>query len=666
MLWLTFSQALPGQEPRPSSQEPVLAASSGPQSLKGLSLEQLSQIEVTTVSKEATRAFRAPAAVTVLTHDAIRRSGATNIPDLLRLVPGVEVAQIDSDKWAVGIRGFEGRLSKAVQVLIDGRSVYTPLFAGVYWEMQNLMLEDIDRIEVVRGPGATIWGSNAVNGVINVITKSSRDTKGLLVSASGGNVEQGQLNWRYGGGTDKLSYRIYGMGFTRGPQYHTDGRNFDDCRMGQTGFRVDWTASRQDTVTVEGNFYGIIAGQRLAISQYSPPIAPAVEDNGLFSGQNVLLAWRRTLASGSDMQIRAYYDRTDREDLNYEEVRNTFDVDFIHQIPVGRRNNVIWGLGARISPSQYFQTVPTVDFIPHEQTYNLFSGFLQDEIALVPDRWALTVGTKVEHNSFSGVEYQPSVRIAWTPNDRQTVWGAVTRAVRTPSRIEEGFRFTALIQPALPLYVRLIGDGNFSSEQLIGYEFGYRAYIHKTGLLSVATFHNRYDDLLSVENQPAQAETSPPPTHFVIPLYLRNGVRATTSGVEIASAWDVRKWWRARGSYSFMGLDARNQPTSNDASTVRQLEGDSPAHTAVAQSFFTIPAGFELDLTYRYVSSVPDMRVSAYSTGDAVLSRRIGRSFEVSVIGRNLLQPYHAEYAGDPGGPVLIRRSAFLRLTWTL
>ncbi len=655
-LFTGVALAQPGQAGSPEE--------TGTAALKKLTLEELSQIEVTTVTKESTPVLRTPAAVYVLTQQDIRRSGATNIPDLLRLVPGVEVAQIDSDKWAIGIRGFEGRLAKAVLVLIDGRSVYTPLFAGVYWEVQNLLLEDVERIEVVRGPGGTIWGSNAVNGVINIITKNAKDTRGMLVSAASGNVEQGQLSWRYGAGNERLSWRIYGTGFTRGPQFHQDSRNFDDWRMGQAGFRLDWTANDRDTLTFQGDAYGTVAGQRLVVSTFSPPLAPAVEANGYFSGQNLRGAWRRKFASGSDIQLNAYFDRTDRQDLNYREIRKTVDVDFIHHLPLGR-HDVIWGAGARISPSRFFQTAQTVDFLPHEQTYNLFSGFLQDEIAIVPDRLALTIGSKAEHNSFSGIEYQPNMRLAWTPNKHHTVWGAVTRAVRTPSRLEEGFRFSALIAPALPLYVRLIGDGQFSSEQLIGYEFGYRNYLSKSGFLSVATFHNRYDDLLSVENRPAAPEEDPPPTHLVLPLYLRNGVRATTSGVEISGLWDLRKWWRLRGSYSFLGLDARNKATSNDASTVRQLEGDSPAHKAVMQSSFNLPRAFELDLTWRYVSDLPDQRVPAYSTGDVRIGRRLGGNLDVSLVGRNLFQPYHVEYGGDPGLLVGIRRSAYVRVTWT-
>lgn len=636
----------------------------GEPELKKLSLEQLSQIEVTTVSKEPVSAFRTAAAITVLTQEDIRRSGATNIPDLLRLIPGVQVGQMDSGKWAVGIRGFQGRLSKAVRVLIDGRTVYTPLFAGVYWEVQDTLLEDIDRIEVVRGPGATVWGSNAVSGVINIITKNARDTRGMLLSATSGTVEQGQLGWRYGAGDERLSYRVYAKGFTRGPQFHRDGRNFDDWRMGQFGFRADWAASQRDSVTIQGDGYGTVAGQKLVLNQYSPPSNPAVEDNGHYSGQNIGATWRRKLASGSDFRLQVYFDRTDRQDLNYHEIRNTVDADFIHRTPF-RRHEVIWGVGARVSPSQYTQTIPTVDFLPHHQTYNIFSGFLQDEIAIIPDRLAFTVGSKLEHNSFSGLEVQPSVRLAWTPNKTNTLWGAVTRAVRTPSRIEDGFRFSALISPAVPLYVRLIGDGQFSSEQLLGYELGYRTQVRKAGFVSLAMFHNRYDDLLSVESGPIFAETSPEPRHLVLPLNLRNGVKAVTSGLELATLFDLRKWWRLRASYAFVGLDARNKPLSNDASTVRQLEGDSPAHKALIWSQFTLPKSFELDMIWRGVGGVPNQGVPSYSTGDVRIGRRLGKQFDVSLIGRNLLQPSHAEYGGNPGGLVGIRRSVHLRVTWT-
>src|SRR5712664_2194435 len=298
---------------------------SGP--LKQLSLEQLGDSEVTTASKEPEQLRRTPAAIYVLTQEDIRRSGATSIPEALRLVPGVEVARIDSDKWSLGVRGFTGRLSRSVLVLIDGRSVYNPLFAGVYWEVQDTLLEDVDRIEVIRGPGGTIWGANAVNGVINIVTKNSKDTHGMLVSVGGGNVDQGFVNFRLGSGSKNkdVNYRIYGKGFTRSSEFHPDGREFDDWRIGQGGFRTDWDLRQHDTLTIQGDLYEGVAGQRVGVTSYSPPSMTNVEQNAKLAGGNLLGRWHRDLATGSDIQVQAYYDRTNREDVTLAESRNTFD-----------------------------------------------------------------------------------------------------------------------------------------------------------------------------------------------------------------------------------------------------------------------------------------------------------------------------------------------------
>ena len=635
----------------------------GPESLKQLTLEELSQIQVTSVGKQATSAFKAPAAINVLTADQIQLSGARSIPDLLRLLPGINVAQISSNSWAIGIRGFEGGLSRSVLVLIDGRSVYTPLFRGVYWDMQDVLIEDIDRIELIAGPGGTIWGSNAVNGVINIITKSARDTHGMLVSAQAGNVEQGELNWRFGGGDDAFSYRIYGKGFTRGPEEHLDGRNFDDWRRGQVGFRTDTRLSQRDDLTVQGDVYGATAGETLQISTYSPPAINTVYGDKLFNGENLLAAWRRKLSSG-DFQLVAYWDRTNREELNYQEIRNTFDVDFIHHLPFSR-HEVTWGLGARISPDNFTQVVPTVIFTPAHDDYRIFSAFVQDEIALARDRLTLTLGSKFEHTSYSGFDYQPSARISWTPTNDQTLWAAVTRAVRTASRVEDGFQFTALQIPSLPLYVRLIGDNDFSPEQLIGYEAGYRRNFNQKLSVSLSLFHNRYDNLLSVENAPPFVETSSSSPYLVLPLYLRNGIAAESNGGELASVYDVKPWLRLRGSYSVVFIHAVRRPGSDDASTVRQLDGDSPSHVGVVEATFKLPKRFDLNLVYRAVSAIPDLKVAGYSTGDARIAWRSRGPWELEVVGQNLLQPWHFEYAGLPGGPVGIKRSIFAGIRWT-
>jgi iron complex outermembrane receptor protein len=631
--------------------------------LAKLSLEELAQTEITSVTKEAVTAFRTPAAVTVISGADIRRSGARTIPDLLRLIPGVNVGQIQSNEWAVGIRGFEGRLSKAMLVLIDGRSVYTPLFAGVYWEMHDVPLEDIARIEVIRGPGGTVWGSNAVNGVVNIITKNSRDTHGTFVTVGTGTVRRGFLEWRYGAGDDSLSYRVYARGFDRGPQYHRDNGDFDDWRHGQTGFRVDWQRTDREALTVQGDAYAAEAGQQLRLNFFSPPSNPIVEGDKRFNGQNIMATWRRVLSS-SDFQLRTYWDRTNREELNYKEIRNTFDADFIHRMPLGR-HEMTWGLGARFSPSTFFQKLEAVNFLPHKQTYRIFSAFVQDDIALRPDKLSLTVGTKLETTSYSGFNYQPSARLAWTPDSENTFWGAVTRAVRTASRLEEGFNFSALLAPATPLYVRLIGDGNFEPEELIAYEAGFRHYISARGFVSVSLFHNRYDDLLSVEQRPTFVETTPSPAHVVLPLDFRNGIVAHSTGGELTVLWDFTESIRTRASYSLVRLDAERKHSSIDASTVNQLEGDTPHHKVIVQSTFELPLGFELNGVYRYVSSVRNQAAPSYSTADAWIGRRLGAHFSLEIVGRNLLQPFHVEYGGLPGPQVGIRRSGFVALTWT-
>jgi iron complex outermembrane receptor protein len=485
----------------------------------------------------------------------------------------------------------------------------------------------------------------------------------MLVSAGGGNVEQGFLNWRYGGGGDRFHYRLYGKGFTRGPQFHQDRRNFDDWRMGQAGFRFDWEKSDRDTVTVLGDTYGTLAGSKLNISSLSPPAIEAVEANGTYYGQNLSAIWQRSLASGGSWQMQAYYDRTDRQDLNYREVRHTIDATLIHRMPL-ERNRISWGLGVRASPSIFTRTTDAVNFIPHRQTYTIYTGFLENEFVLVPNRFSLTGGVKLLHNSFSGFEVQPSVQFAWTPTAKDTLWGAVTRAVRTPSRIEEGFEFNALLNPALPLFVRLVGDGQFSSEKLNGYELGYRRFFQRQGFFSIAAFHNRYDDLLSVESRDLFVEQPQDSRNLILPLYFRNGVRAATSGIEPSVLWELRPWWRLRSSYSLMLLDAKNKSTSIDLSTVGQLEGDSSRHKLVVRSSFQLPRQFELDLTYRYVSSVTNQNVPAYSTGDIRLAWLFRPQLELSVTGRNLFQPYHVEYGDNPGPLVGIRRGALVKLTW--
>jgi len=633
--------------------------------LTQLSLAQLGNIEVTTVSKVPEEVRRTPAAVFVLTQDDIRRSGATSIPEVLRLVPGVEVARIDSDKWAVGVRGFGSRLSKSLLVLVDGRKVYTPLFGGVYWEVQDTLLEDIDRIEIIRGPGGTVWGANAVNGVINIITKSAEATRGTLVSTGGGNLDQGFVSVRFGAGnTGKLNSRVYAKGFTRGPQFHADGREFDDWRMGQGGFRTDWNLRDQDSLTIQGDIYKGTVGNRLAVSTYSPPAINDVEKDADLAGGNLLARWQRVLASGAGFQLQAYFDRTNRTEANFAEVRDTFDLDFIHHRRWGRQN-LIGGVGTRFSASDTSQIVPTVEFSPAQFTDKKYSAFAQDEITIAQDRLWLTIGSKFLHNNSSGFEFQPSARLLWTPAPDHSLWASFARAVRTPSRVEEHIRFTALLLPSLPAFIRLTGDGGFTSEQMIGYELGYRSTVRPTLFVDFAAFYNDYDDLLSVEANTPFVELTPAPFKVVLPVLLRNGLFGHTTGAEIAPTWAPRDGWRLRGSYAFLHINLKNKPGSIDGSSARSIEGSSPRHQVVIQSLLDLPGNLNLDLAYRYVSALPAPAVRAYSTADLRLGWRVAGQLDLSLVGQNLLQPHHAEFGGSIGPLVGIKRSVYAKLTWT-
>ncbi|HXN50921.1 MAG TPA: TonB-dependent receptor plug domain-containing protein [Candidatus Acidoferrum sp.] len=635
------------------------------QRLTHVSLEDLGQIEVTTASKVPVKATRTPAAIYVITQEDIRRSGATSIPEALRMAPGVEVARVDSNTWSLGVRGFESTLSRSVLVLIDGRSVYTPLFAGVYWQVQDTLLEDIDRIEIIRGPGGTIWGANAVNAVINIITKRAQETHGTLVSTGGGNVDQGFVNFRYGAGNSKgLNYRIYGKAFTRGPEFHPDHKQFDDWRMGQTGFRTDWDTHNRDRLTLQGDIYYGDAGQRVGITSYSPPFMTNVEQNAELSGGNLLGRWERELGSGSNVQLQTYYDRTNRKQANFAESRDTFDIDFVHHLILRGRQDFLWGLGARLSSGNVSEVVSTVVFTPNHYTDKLYNAFIQDEIPIVGDQLSLTIGSKFLHNNYSGFEIQPTVRLLWTPSSRQTVWGAVTRAVRTPSRVEEDLQLTALLAPSPLTFFRISGDRNFSSESLVGYEAGYRSLVGPKFYVDIAAFYNNYNNLLSIEPGAPFAESSPPPPHAVIPLFFRNGLLGNTAGFEIAPDWTPTRTWRLRGSYSYLHIALNKKASSLDASTANSTQGSSPHHQVAIQSSLDLPKKLEFDQTFRYVSSLPAQLVRAYTTADVRFSWHATRSLDVSVVGQNLFQPHHPEFGGDPGSLVGIERSAYIKLTW--
>jgi len=636
-------------------------------SLKELSLQQLGEIKVTTATKEPEEVWKTPAAIYVITQEDIVRSGATTIPEVLRLAPGVEVERIDSDKWAIGIRGFGSRLSRSVLVLIDGRTVYTTLLAGTYWEVQDTVLADVDRIEVIRGPGGTIWGPNAVNGVINIITKSSKETHGTLVSVGGGNLEQGFFNSRYGGGNGRnLDYRVYLKGFNRGAEFHSDGMNFDRWRSIQGGGRMDWAKSDRDSITVQGDIYDEGAGESVVATSYTAPFSQVINGTALLSGGNILARWKRAQGEGRDFQIQGYYDRTNRREPNFGDLRDTFDVDFLDRFRLPGRQQISWGGGARASRGNDIEVVSGLTFEPAKRTDYLITGFFQDDIELIERRLLLSIGTKLLRTNFSNFEAEPSARLLWTLTPTQSLWLAYTHAVRTPSDAEHDFFLSGFagIANGLPFFARFNANRNFRPEQLNGYELGYRRLIGKNVYVDVASFYNHYSDLFSEDITGAPfLESDPMPTHILLPARFGNGLLGITKGVEVAPEWRPTQFWRLRGAYSYLNMSLRKSTGSLDIGTAPIIEGSSPQHNLSVESGFDLPRKVTLDLGYRYVSSLPKQMVPSYSSADARVGWWISPNIQLAVAGRNLLQPHHAEFRDDPGPLVGIKRTVYGQVT---
>jgi iron complex outermembrane recepter protein len=644
----------------------ALAQAPAAPELTDLSLEELAEVKVTGVSKTSDDRSTLAAAVYVLTQEDIRRSGATSLPEVLRSVPGVEVARIDAGHWSVGVRGFGDQFSKSVLVLIDGRNVYTPLFAGVFWAAQDVPLADIERIEVIRGPGGTVWGANAVNGVINVITYAAASTRGTRASLTAGNVDEVIGELRHGGGNDRgFDYRLYGKAFARAPQLHADGADFDDWSAVRIGGRADWVRDDR-TLSVQGDLYTSDVGQRITLSSFSPPGARVVEDPLEASGGNLMARFARKTAHGG-WQLDGYYDRTSLSAPNVKEVRNTLDLDFVHHLTLPARQELVWGVGARLSPSTVTPVVPTFDFDPQDRSADIYSAFAQDEIQVLRDRLFLTVGAKLEHHEYTGFETQPSARLTFRLGARQAVWAAATRAVRTPSRLERDVRWDVFASATPPAFVRIEGHPSFESERLHGYEAGYRALFGPRLFLDVAAFHNQYRDLQGFGVPSLSVDPEPTPAHLTLHVPYANAVEGSTDGFEIALDARPVPRWQVRAAYSYLDLALRAKPGAADTlDPVAAYEGSSPRHEVFFQSRIDLPWRLELDQVYRYVSDLPHQAVAGYHSLDLRAARRLGAGFEISVVGKDLLQPEHAEFEHDhdPRLVVQIRRSAYVQLTF--
>jgi len=636
-----------------------------PEDLTAISLEELMDIEVTSVSKKEQQLSRAAAAIYVITQEDIRRSGVTSIPGALRMAPGLQVARIDASKWAITARGFNGRFSNKLLVLIDGRSVYSPLFSGVYWDVQDTLLEDVDRIEVIRGPGATMWGANAVNGVINIITKSAAQTQGGLLSAGGGSEERGFGGLRYGGRLGgNAHYRFYSKYFNRNGLRNGPGESVSDqWDILRGGFRMDMSLSRRDSLTLQGDLYHGREAQRVDSATLSPPFLRTFRDQHKPAGGNVLGRWVHSY-EGSETALQVYYDRTLREDSLLGQVLGTFDVDFQQDKAVANRHELMWGFGYRLTDAA-LKNQFSFQFEPDRRRDSLFSAFLQDDIGLIEERLRLTLGSKFEHNPFSGFEVQPTVRLAWLAHPRHTAWLAISRAVRTPSPGDQNVRINATVWPGakgVANLLSLLGNRDFRSEDLLAYELGYRVQATERVAVDVASFYHSYDELRSFRAGVPYLESTPAPLHVVVPGYFENNTAAESHGLEVAATWRPSERWKWSAGYTGLALRLRRRPGDLD---MTMLEGDSPAHQVNVRSYADLTRTVQFDAVLYYVGTLPRLHVPAYTRVDARLGWRPRPDLELSLSLQNLLNDRHAEFLPEGASRRSeIGRSVYGKITW--
>ena len=638
-----------------------------------LGLEDLMQLEVTTASKRPQKMLDIAAAAYVITAEDIRRSGATCIPELLRTVPGLQVSRIDNTMWAISARGFNQRFANKLLVMIDGRIIYTPLFSGTFWEQHPVPLPDIERIEVIRGPDATLWGANAVNGVINIITKKAEDTQGLLLSGGGFGQQRGMGLARYGGRLgERGAFRLSGE-FTDRPSGldALGGDARDPWHEAHGGFRWDQSLSDRDALTLTA---GAHDGRKNAVIS-SPLVSdmPVPYDE---TGQYVVGRWERGAGTDSTLELRVSYNHLEKMDATTDPVlqmiplsvrftdEDTFAADFQHSLKPARRHQVVWGLGTRHYRSNrgVSNLTPLDTWGPKGGSMYLYSGFAQDEIALADGKWRFTLGTKLEQGSFSGFEVQPNARLLFAPDDRQSVWASVSRAIRAPNMAEHALAAAAgpsQIVPASALPVgapppvdALVGGalsgGDPVSEEMISYEVGYRARASDRLHVDVAAFFNTYDKLRTFEAKPHlmfPATVAGQPV-TIIPIGFGNNLYGDTWGTELAADYRMAHSWRLHAAYTYLNTNLAFRPGSMDPLTPVELDAN-PAHQFLLRSSHDVSRSVDLDVWLRAVDELPSLSVPGYVDLDVNLNWRPRPNLELSLIGRSLLRDHHYEYGTD-------------------
>jgi iron complex outermembrane recepter protein len=649
-----------------------------PKDLTSVSLEDLMNIEVTSASKKEQKLSRVAAAIFVISQEDVRRSGATNIPDLLRMVPGLDVGQINGSTWAIAARGFNDQYSNKLLVTIDGRIVYTPNFAGVYWDMVDLPLEDIDRIEVIRGPGGSIWGANAVNGVISIYTKHAGDTQGALIEATGGTSVQGAGIAEYGGKAGhNTDFRVFTKYFSNDHLLDPFGQSGDDgWHMLRGGFRTDSTISPKDSLTFAGNLYTAREGELgyFLPSVTSPSLVPIAEEIS-YAGGFIQSDWKHQYSDRSDSDLQVSFTRYRRDDSLEPETRDTVYVDYQHHVAWGQRHDLIWGGGYYFTGDQITGSF-TVSFNPPGKNLQVFNVFVQDEIALIPDKVYLTAGTKVEHNSYTGSNVMPSLRATFAPSSRHMFWAAVSRALRTPSRNDSNLVVNTGSFPGpngIPVLVSYLGNPHFQNEQEIAYEAGYRTTFSKDFSLDLAAYISNYDSLQSFEPGAPFLQATPGPAHEVQPYFYDNLLYGETHGVEAAAKWKVSGRWQLSPGFAFEGIHLHLDPTSLDGGSVPYFQGNVPERVAQLRSHLDLTDTLSWDASAYYVDplrnqgSIGNVRIPGYTRLDTGITWKPGEKWTLSVVGQNLVKDHHLEFEDIFGSmqSSQIKRSAYVQLTWS-
>lgn len=632
-----------------------------------MSLDELLAVHVTSVTGLDQTWFGTPAAMYVIDPYDIQRIGARSIPEALRIVPGLHVARIDARRYAITSRGFNGIFSNKLQVLVDGRSVYEPSFAGVYWDQQDTIMEDLEKIEVIRGPGAMLWGANAVNGVINIDTKSARDTQGTLLSGGAGTEERYFGQARYGDQiNDDTWFRVWTKYNNRDESYDpaTGGGETDHWDAAYGGFRLDHNGADNARFTLIGGFTAT-SDMHLTMTEPIPDThfgTSGEEYIGEIYSGHILALVDRDLQSDNGWRLQGYFDTNHRAEFGNRETRQTVDMDFKYHLKPGETHDLLCGLGWRFS-HLHMGSPDYMTLDPVENDLHLFTAFAQDTITLVPDHWFALIGTKVEHNDFTGFEAQPSARLWWTPCEHQTLWASISRAVRTPSVVERdititrAFADTGLLGGGPPsgsyLPIQVLGNKHLESEELVAFELGYRHEFDEVLTLDFAGFINRYNNLVCFRS------TSPTTSEYV------NDGSAESYGVELAARWKVDDNWSIDGSYSYLNMSVHNSSSASD-------ERDSPQHQFNIRTHYALNDQWQFDaaLYFSGERSGPGATIytptAAYTRLDLGLTWKPTHDLEISVWGQNLLDAHHAEYV-DPfisGRPTEIQRGVYVQVTY--